>query len=144
MATSFSNIGCGMNRSENDLQLAKCFQFGQMKRKHRRAEVSGFVGNFVSGNLVCAGDVQDISLGGFRIKDIPQSFGTEKHAYTIVLSGRGKHFRVLAKPCWKKEGSEKSNVDIGFKILDAPWEWVEFTTKEIPEFDYEDTFGYQA
>ena len=43
------------------------------------------------------------------------------------------------------DGNSKiGNVDIGFKILDAPWEWVEFTMNEIPEFDYEDSFTFQA
>ena len=133
-----------MNRSEKDLQVSRGFQFGQMKRKHRRAELSGFVGDLVSGKLVFGGNIQDISLGGFKIKDIPPSFDAEKLTYTIVVSGRGKHFRVLAKPCWKRVSSGQGSVDIGFKILDAPWEWVEFTTNEIPEFDYEDSFGFQA
>jgi hypothetical protein len=35
----------------------------------------------------------------------------------------------------------KNRIDMGFKIIDAPWEWVEFTMNEIPEFDYEDSFG---
>jgi len=133
-----------MNRLEEDIQLSSDFRFGQMKRKHRRAGLSGFIGDLADGKLVVGGNIEDISTGGFKITDIPSSFSTEKHTYTAILSGGGKHYRLLAKPCWKKQGAGRGNVDIGFKILDAPWEWVEFTMNEIPEFDYEDSLGFQA
>ncbi|GEM_PF-1124378 len=133
-----------MNQLEQVPQMSYGFRFGQMKRKHRRAGLSGFVGDLADGNLVIGGNVEDISIGGFKITDIPHSFTAEKHTYTAILSGGGKHYRLLAKPCWKRQGSGKGNVDIGFKILDAPWEWVEFTMNEIPEFDYEDSFIFQA
>ena len=50
----------------------------------------------------------------------------------------------LAKPCWKRTGSMTSRIDIGFKILDAPWEWVEFAMNEIPAFDYEEDLAFLA
>jgi len=134
----------GMNRLKEDFQLSRGVRFGQLKRKHRRAGLSGFVGDLADGKLVFAGNINDISTGGFKIMDIPNLFGAEKHTYTAILSGGGKHYRLLAKPCWKRQGAGKGNVDIGFKILDAPWEWVAFTMNEIPEFDYEDSFGFQA
>ena len=139
-----SEKGVGMNRLEEDMQVSNGFRFGQMKRKHRRAGLSGFVGDLADGKLVIGGNIEDISIGGFKITDIPSSFGAEKHTYTAIVSGAGKHYRLLAKPCWKRQGSRKGNVDIGFKILNAPWEWVEFTMNEIPEFDYEDSFSFQA
>jgi len=136
--------GVGMNQLEEDLQVSSGFRFGQMKRKHRRAGLSGFVGDLADGKLVIVGNIEDISTGGFKITDIPSFFSAEKHTYTAILSGGGQHYRLLAKPCWKRQGAGRGNVDIGFKILDAPWEWVEFTMNEIPEFDYEDSFGFQA
>ena len=116
-------------------------RFGQMRRKYRRAGVPGFVGDIADGNLVIGGMIEDISTGGFRITNIPEFFQAEKHTYSAVLSGAGKHYRLLAKPCWRKKGTGQDQVEMGFKIIDAPWEWVELTMKEIPEFDYEDGFG---
>jgi hypothetical protein len=139
-----SDKGFEMNRPEEFSKLTKSFRFGQMKRKYRRAGLSGFVGDLAVGKLVIGGHVADVSIGGFKITDIPSTFGAEKHTYTAILSGGGKHYRLLVKPCWKRQGSGKGNVDMGFKIIDAPWEWVEFTMNEIPEFDYEDSFGFQA
>ncbi len=133
-----------MNPSEKAPQISYGFRFGQMKRKYRRVGFCGFVGDLAIGKLVVGGNIEDLSIGGFKITGIPLSFGAEKHTYSAILSGGGKHFRLLAKPCWKKQGSRKGSVDLGFKILDAPWEWVKFTMNEIPEFDYEDSFGFQA
>ncbi len=103
----------------------------------------GFVGDLADGKLVISANIEDISIGGFKIVGIPGSFGADKHTYTAILSGGGKHYRLLAKPCWITPGAGEGKVDIGFKILNAPWEWVEFTMNEIPEFDYEDSFGLQ-
>ncbi len=133
-----------MNQLQEDIHVSSGFRFGQMKRKYRRAGLSGFVGDLADGKLVVGGNIEDISTGGFKITDIPNSFAAEKHTYTAILSGGWKHYRLLAKPCWKRQAAGKGSVEIGFKILDAPWDWVEFTMNEIPEFDYEDSFGFQA
>jgi hypothetical protein len=113
-------------------------RFGQMNRKYRRAGIKGFVGDIADGNLIIGGIIEDISIGGFKITHMPDWFSADKLLYTAILSGGGKHFRLLAKPCWKKKGK------MGFKILDAPLAWVELTMNEIPEFDYEDGFCYEA
>jgi hypothetical protein len=120
------------------------FNFGQVERKFQRLWVPGFVGELADGKSIVGGIVEDISEGGFKITSIPDSFTAEKHTYSAILSGGGKHYKVLAKPCWRKQGQGKNNVEIGFKILDAPWEWVELTMAEIPEFDTDDDFGYKA
>lgn len=132
-----------MNRLEKVSDPSSGFRFGQMKRKHRRAGVPGFVGDLADGKLVISANIEDISIGGFKIVGIPSTFGADKHTYTAILSGGGKHYRLLAKPCWITPGAVEGKVDIGFKILNAPWEWVEFTMNEIPEFDYEESFGFE-
>jgi hypothetical protein len=129
-----------MNRSDGGSQKGNDLRFGQMRRKDRRASVSGFVGDIADGNLVVGGMVEDLSLGGFRLAQMPDFFKAEKHTYTVVLSGGGKHYRLTAKPCWRRDSSSEGQLEMGFKILDAPWEWIEMTTKEIPEFDYEEHF----
>jgi hypothetical protein len=133
-----------MDQLEKLTNSGSDFRFGQMKRKYRRAGLSGFVGDLADGKNVIGGNIQDLSIGGFRITDIPESFNAEKHTYTAILSGGGKHYRLLAKPCWKKMGAANGRIEIGFKILDAPWEWLDLTMNAIPEFDYEDESGFQA
>lgn len=129
-----------MNHSAGEHHAPVGFRYGQLRRRYRRAGVSGFVGDIADGSMFIGGMIEDISAGGFRMTHLPPAFGAEKHSYATVVSGGGKHYRLLAKPCWRRQGRGNS-VEIGFKILDAPWEWLELTMKEIPEFDYEDFFG---
>lgn len=107
-------------------------QFGQLKRKYHRAKVSGFVGNIADGQRIIDGIVENISTGGFEITNLPQVFNGDGDTYTAILSGGGKHYKVLTKPCWRKKKGN-NNINIGFKILDAPWEWLEFTMHDIPQ-----------
>jgi hypothetical protein len=109
------------------------FRLGQTARKYRRVDAPGFVGDLADGKAMMGGVVADISLGGFKITTIRKSFAADRHAYTAILTGGGKRYRLLARPCWKRVGLGKDNLDIGFKILDAPWEWVELTMNEIAQ-----------
>ncbi len=105
---------------------------GHVKRKYQRAEVSGFMGNLVDGRKVIGGIVENISTGGFEFSSLPDSFVAEKHTYLAVITGKEKHYKVLVKPCWRR-CKGKNDINIGFKILDAPWEWVELTLNRIPQ-----------
>jgi hypothetical protein len=133
-----------MNRTPQENYEPNGFRFGQMNRKQRRVGVLGFIGDLADDNLLVGGEIEDISMGGFKLTNIPESFGADKLYYTVILTGGGRHYRLLAKPCWRKKGLGQSRVELGFKIIDAPWEWVELALSMIPEFYYEDHFGFQA
>jgi hypothetical protein len=100
---------------------------GYLTRKHRRNEIAGFVGDVTGGGPVVAGEVRDISPGGFRVRDLAAKYKSGKYSYSVVLSGQGHHFRMLATPCWEKVDPATNQTDTGFKILDCSWEWLEFT-----------------
>ncbi|MGB3224736.1 MAG: hypothetical protein WBB23_18175 [Desulforhopalus sp.] len=108
---------------------------GHIKRKHQRAGISGFMGNLVDGRKIIGGIVENISTGGFEFSNLPESFDAGKYTYVAVITGRERHYKVLVKPCWKKYNG-KSDINIGFKILDAPWEWVELNLNRISEQGY--------
>ncbi|MFW2364997.1 MAG: PilZ domain-containing protein [Desulforhopalus sp.] len=111
---------------------------GPVKRKSRRARIPGLIADLADGNAIVGGKVDNISQSGFSFTHVLPDFAADKHTYTIVLSRDGRHYRIIAKPCWRLQGEGEQN-KIGFKILDAPWEWLEFTMTEIPEFDYEES-----
>ncbi|MBW1636017.1 MAG: PilZ domain-containing protein [Deltaproteobacteria bacterium] len=100
---------------------------GKVIRREARRAVTGFVADIADSASVLTGGVKNISRGGFRMTGIPDLFTGSEHSYTTVVNGDGNYFRLVAKPCWIKESGEKGVVDIGFKILDAPWEWVDLT-----------------
>ncbi len=105
---------------------------GQFQRRYNRTKLFGFVVNLADGNKVIDGIVENISIGGFESANFPKTFTAEKHTYTVVLTDHDKHYKMLAKPCWKKKNGE-NNIAIGFKILSAPWKWAEFAMNRIPE-----------
>ncbi len=119
-----------MNQIDAMTEVSSGFRLGPTERKYRRLEVPGFVGDLADGKAVLGGVVADISLGGFKITTRRKSFAADRHAYTAILTGGGNHYRLLAKPCWRRAGSGKDNIQIGFKILEAPWEWVQLTMNQ--------------
>jgi hypothetical protein len=81
---------------------------------------------------IFGGVVENVSTGGFEVTNLPKSFSLDIYSYSAVLSGRGKHYKMLAKPCWRKKKGDRS-ITIGFKILDSSWQWLAFTMKQLPE-----------
>jgi hypothetical protein len=112
------------------------------KRRHSRVEVHGFVGDIADGNFVLGGIVEDVSSGGFKLSSLPGNFSAADRNYTTVISGKGKHYKVIVIPCWTKKASNSRSVEAGFKIVQAPWEWTEFVLGSESLFDHEDDVSF--
>jgi hypothetical protein len=97
-----------------------------VKRKHPRVEVHGYVGDVADGNFVLGGIVEDVSSGGFKMSNLPGTFSATDRSYTTVISGKGKHYRVIVIPCWTKKLGNDRSMEVGFRIVQASWEWAEF------------------
>lgn len=108
---------------------------GHIQRKYQRAEISGFMGNLVDGRKIIGGIVENISTGGFEFSNLSESFDAGKHTYVAIITGKERHYKVLVKPCWRNYNG-KNDINVGFKILDAPWEWVELNLNQISEKEY--------
>ncbi len=98
-----------------------------MKRKFERVHVIGVSGDLATDKVILNGIVDDVSPGGFKLFQLPASFQNDKHVYTVVISNGDNHFKILAKPCWDSKAEGKNSIEVGFKIIDAPWEWAELT-----------------
>ena len=109
------------------------FFFGKVERKSQRTKISGFMGDIGGSNSLVGGDIKNISCGGFMLANVPATFSANKHTYTIVITGSGKHYRLVAKPCWHNKSDGEDTLEIGFKIIDAPWDWLDLTFNEMPE-----------
>jgi len=51
---------------------------------------------------------------------------------------------MLVTPRWKRKSDGGRLCDVGFKIMDAPWDWVAFIRETISEDDYDLDHGYNA
>lgn len=106
-------------------------RMGGIHRRFQRETVIGFSGDIADGNHMIAGDVDNVSTNGFKMINITGSFRAGKHYYQTIISGDGKYYKLMAKPCWKRK--TVGDTEIGFKIVDAPWEWFEFILESVPE-----------
>ena len=114
------------------------------KRRHIRVNVHGFVGDIADGNFVLGGTVEDVSFSGFKMSNLPKNFSAAHRSYTTVISGKDKHFRCIVIPCWTKKTENKRSVDVGFKIIQASWEWTEFVLNAATPLPFAEDLAFQA
>ncbi|WP_136806183.1 hypothetical protein [Desulfosediminicola flagellatus] len=105
-------------------------RMGGIHRRYLRAVVSGFSCDIADGHRFIGGNVENVSSTGFKMTAVEDTFPAEDFYYHTVVSGNGKHYKIIAKPCWKRQTDE--GLEIGFKIIDAPWEWTEFVLETVP------------
>jgi hypothetical protein len=114
------------------------------KRRHSRVEVNGFVGDIADGNLVLGGIIEDVSFSGFKMSNLPKNFSAAHRSYTTVISGNDKHFKCVVIPCWTKKAENKRSVEVGFKIIQASWEWTEFVLRVATPLAFAEDLAFQA
>jgi hypothetical protein len=113
-------------------------------RRHSRVDVNGFIGDIADGNLVLGGTVENVSFSGFKMSNLPKNFSAAHRSYTMVISGNDKHYRCIVIPCWTKKTKTDSSVEVGFKIIQASWEWTELVLNAVSPHAVEEDFAFQA
>jgi hypothetical protein len=114
------------------------------KRRHSRVGVRGFVGDIADGNFVLGGIVEDVSFSGFKMSNLPDNFSAAHRSYTTVISGNEKHYRCIVIPCWTKKAEGSRFIEVGFKIIQASWEWTEFVLSAVPTLSITKGLAFQA
>ncbi len=117
---------------------------GDTKRKKPRAVVNGYVGDLADGSVVLNGTIDDVSSGGFKMSNLPDSFSDADRSYMTVISGHGKHFKVLVRPCWSKKVGSRLSLEVGFRIVETSWEWEEMVLNTVSDNCYDDDFSFQS
>ena len=102
-------------------------------RRYERVAVHGYSGDVADGSQVMGGVVEDVSSAGLKIAKLPDSFSAARQQYVAVVSGDDRHFKILIQPRWFKKEEGSNFMDVGFKIIDAPWEWMEFISMKVPK-----------
>ena len=101
-------------------------------RRFGRMAIKGFSVGIADESSYAVAVAENISRGGLKLSGLSPRFQADKFLYRAVVSGGGKSFRLTMKPCWKRPVDEQS-LEMGFKVIDAPWEWCEFTDPEISQ-----------
>ncbi len=115
-----------------------------VKRKDPRVEVEGFTGDIADGNFVFEGVIKNVSSNGFMMENLPQNFSASNQNYITVVSGHGKHYRLIVVPCWKQTVSNSRFLEVGFKIVQTSWEWSELILNEVASATLTRNIGFQA
>lgn len=115
---------------------SKISRNSQKPRKHQRNNAPLLTADLSDGNNVIQGMVKDFSVDGIKMVEVPQEFSTRDILYTVIVSQGKHHFRLVVQPRWHK-GNQ-----IGFRIMDAPWKWIELNKRGQKQLLVE--FGYNA
>lgn len=101
------------------------------KRKHPRLNAIGLEVDISDRVGFSTGTLKDISRFGVCITDIPRKLHTKDNYFTVVISGKGKRFRLQITPQWEKK--DGLSTITGAFIDNAPWDWTEMIMQLEPQ-----------
>jgi hypothetical protein len=103
------------------------------KRRQLRMKLQGYIADIADGHLVYAGTVEDVSLDGLRLNELPEKFSVEGKKYTLVVSGGPDSacYKLKVFPRWRRKNGIL--MDVGFNIVEAPTGWKKFVQKIMPK-----------
>jgi hypothetical protein len=125
-----------MNGIPNQKQHSTAGRNGSMeetveKRKQARVKLKGYIADIADGHFIYGGIVEDISLEGLRLNDLPDKFAVIGRQYSIMVSGGPDCpcYKLKVSPCWRKKNGFL--LDVGFKIVENPANWHNFVRQLI-------------
>jgi len=101
------------------------------KRRHQRITVDSLFADVSDGRGFFSGTVTDLSRFGLCMTDLPAKLDHTSQRLSIVISGHGRNFKMLVKPCWVKTATGRKCV--GVEIMNTPWAWTEFVIEFEPQ-----------
>ncbi|WP_417909133.1 PilZ domain-containing protein [Candidatus Electronema sp. PJ] len=103
------------------------------KRRQTRTKLKGYIADIADGHFIYGGMVEDVSLEGLRLNDLPDKFSVEGKRYSIVISGGPDSpcYKLKVAPRWRRKNGIL--VDVGFNIAEAPVGWKTFVQNIMPK-----------
>lgn len=103
------------------------------KRQGNRAKLKGYIADIADGHFIYGGMVEDVSLEGLRLNDLPDKFSQEGKKYSIIISGGPDLpcYKLKVSPRWRRKNGIL--VDVGFNIAEASESWQNFVRKILPK-----------
>ncbi|MBU1568598.1 MAG: PilZ domain-containing protein [Proteobacteria bacterium] len=103
------------------------------KRRHQRMEVDNLNVDISDGVGFFGGTISDLSRFGIKVDNLPKRLDDNAKQLSIVISGKGKNFKIKARPRWTvRQPISKS---VGIEIVNAPFGWTEFVMDFEPTRD---------
>jgi hypothetical protein len=90
-------------------------------------ELTDMTADISDGRGFFAGTVHDVSRFGLALDNIPAKMDSHADFLTIIVVGRGGHFRLKIRPRWESvTGRQKC---LGGLIENTPFTWNEFVMR---------------
>jgi hypothetical protein len=104
------------------------------KRLQSRMLLNGYTADIIQDGFVYTATVQDASLQGLQLQDLPARFIVCKgEQFTVVVSNLfdSMHYKLTAHAKWRKKDGR--SVAIGFHVVNAPAAWKQLINMRMPE-----------
>ena len=101
------------------------------RRKHPRLNAISMEADISDKIGFSTGTIKDISRFGICITDIPRKLQSKNNSITVIISSKGKRFKLLLKPQWEKQ--EGLTLVAGASFDNAPWDWTAMIIKLEPQ-----------
>ena len=105
------------------------------KRFDQRHATLGLMSSVSDGKNAFIGVVEDISVTGLRLSQVPSAFDDTVDPCFTIVKGPVRDFKVFLHPCWARISKPGMYKDIGFKIEDPPQSWKRFVDKLTDDSD---------
>ena len=99
------------------------------RRFAHRNTTEGVVSSLYDGTANHIGVVEDVSLSGICISNIPASFNCSSNQCFSLINAPLGEYKVVLKPRWAKTTNNGMYKTIGFKIHNPPPGWTQFVRK---------------
>ena len=106
---------------------------GMEKRRYGRVLLKGYIADIADGKFIYGGVVEDISVDGLRLNDLPARFAIEGKRYNLVISGgpANDYFKLTVFPRWRSK--RRRTVDVGFRVVEAASGWKALVKRLAPK-----------
>ena len=108
------------------------------KRRQPRMQLNGYTADIIQDGFVYTATVQDASLKGVQLYDLPTRFTVCKgEQFTIIVSNfsDSMHYKLAVHSKWRRKNGR--SVAIGFHVVNAPAAWKQLINMSMPENNLE-------
>ncbi|MCI5207651.1 MAG: PilZ domain-containing protein [Candidatus Electrothrix sp. ATG2] len=107
-------------------------------RLQPRMPLNGYTADIIQDGFVYTATVQDASLQGLQLQDLPGRFNVCKgEQFTIIVTNflDSMHYKLTVHSQWRRKIGR--SVVIGFRIVHAPAAWKQFINLSLPVNNFE-------
>ena len=108
------------------------------KRIQPRMQLNGYTADIIQEGSVYTATVQDASLQGLQLQDLPTRFSAVKgEKFTVIVSSLfdSEHYKLTVHSQWRKKNGR--SVVIGFHVVNAPAAWKQLISIKMPDNNFE-------